>query len=66
MGAEGIMGAKNFSGVLIALGVATLGAAAAAGNTLAWVEVALIGLLFFVRRRRLSTETPREGARRFA
>ena len=60
------MEAKNFSGVLIAFAVATLGTAAAAGNTLAWVEVALIGLLFFVRRRRLSTEAPRQGARRFA
>jgi hypothetical protein len=60
------MEAKSSAGVLIVFGVATLGVAAAAGNTLAWVDVALIGLLFFVRRRRLTTETPRPGARRFA
>jgi hypothetical protein len=66
MGDEGIMEAKNFGGVLIAGVVVMLGIAAAAGSPLAWVDVALVGLLYFVRRRRLGTETVRAGTRRFA
>ena len=60
------MEAKSSAGVLIVFGVATLGVATAAGSTLAWVDVALVGLLYFVRRRRLSMAAPRQGTRRFA
>jgi hypothetical protein len=60
------MEAKNFGGVLIAAVIAVLGIAAASGSTLAWVDVALFGLLYFVRRRRLDVTTVRPKARRFA
>ena len=53
------MDTKSFTGVLIAVVFAALIIATTHAGTLAWIDVALVGLFYAVRRRRLSTEALR-------
>jgi len=51
---EGIMDAKKFTGMLVAVLIVVPILATAPPSTLALVEAALIGLLFGIRRRRVA------------
>jgi hypothetical protein len=53
------MDGKKLTGVLIAFTLAALIIATAPPGTLALVDVGLIGLLYFLRRRRTLTAGPR-------
>jgi hypothetical protein len=53
------MDTKSFAGVLIVVGLAALIIATAQAGTLAWIDVALVGLLYGIRRRRITVEAMR-------
>ncbi len=60
MGRE-IMDAKKIGGVLIAMVLLVAIAGTANPETLAWMDVGLIGLFYVVRRRRISAAALRYG-----
>ena len=53
------MDAMKVTGVLIAVVLAGLAVKAAPDGALAWIEVALVGLLYVVRQRRVNDEVLR-------
>jgi hypothetical protein len=59
MGDEGTMDAMKVTGVLIAVVLAGCVVKAAPEGALAWIDVALVGLLYVVRQRRLNVEVLR-------
>ena len=55
------MDAKTITGVMMAAALTALVATLAPAGTLALMEVALVGLFYVVRRRRMSFEAHRYG-----
>ena len=53
------MDAMKVTGVLVAVVLAGLVGKAAPDGALAWIEVALVGLLYVVRQRRMNIEVLR-------
>ena len=59
MGDEGNVDAKKLTGVLVAAVLTVTIAATAEQDTLALIDIGLVGLLYILRRRRLTLKTSR-------